>query len=370
MSAGRETPAKTAGSRLTRHLHTVYFAILEWNRAQPRHVQLVGAIMAAFAFVVMSLAVAIGASPIVPDAQVSIVLGFDIRLLLALAVGSYLITQCILVMLGKGERSRGVILADLSNDMILLALLVTIAYLHFNLKMWIPLINPALYDAEFMAVDERLRGIVDAFTWIGTTLHSTFSNEVRWYQFGFILMFVISFCRFSAARNAYYPRFVVSISLMMSLGALSYLIAPALGPFIYEDGIGLLATEAQADMRDGYREVRAAGFAWIENVGSEYFTAALAAMPSLHIANASVMTYYMLRSRDYLAPFFVFLWFWILFDSVALRWHYMVDAPAGILLAALVIWLTGRLLRGASPARASSAEAPALAASNYSASRA
>ncbi len=58
MSGGREAPAKIAGSRLIRHLHRVYFAILEWNRAQPRHVQLVGAIAAAFAFVVMSLAVA------------------------------------------------------------------------------------------------------------------------------------------------------------------------------------------------------------------------------------------------------------------------------------------------------------------------
>ena len=369
MSAGRETPAKAARSRLVRHLHTVYFAILEWNRAQPAHVQLVGAILAAFAFVVLSLAVVIGASPIVPDAHVSIALGFNIGLPLGLAVGSYLITQCILIMLGKGKRSRGVILADLANDMILLALFVTIAYLHFNLKMWIPLINPALYDAEFMAIDEHLRGTVDAVTWISTTLHSAVSEKVRWYQFGFILMFVFAFCRFSAARNEYYPRFVVSISLMMSLGALSYLIAPALGPFIYEDGIDLLASEAQANMHDGYREVRAAGFAWIESVGSEYFSAALAAMPSLHVANASVMTYYMLRSRDYLAPFFVFLWFWILFDSVALRWHYIVDAPAGILLAALVIWLTSRLLRGASPERASSAEAPALATPDYSASR-
>ena len=370
MSAGRETPAKAARSRLARHLHTVYLAVLEWNRAQPRHVQLVEAIMAAFALVVLSLAVAIGASPIVPDAHVSIALGFNIGLPLALAVGSYLITQCILIMLGKGKRSRGVILADLANDMILLVLFVTIAYLHFNLKMWIPLINPALYDAEFMAIDEHLRGTVDALTWISATLHSTVSDEVRWYQFGFILMFVIAFCRFSAARNEYYRRFVVSISLIMSLGALSYLITPALGPFIYEDGIDLLATEAQAGMHGGYREVRAAGFAWIEGVGSDYFTAALAAMPSLHVANSSVMTYYMLRSRDYLAPFFVFLWFWILFDSVALRWHYIVDAPAGILLAALVIWLTGRLLRGASPEQASSAEAPAPATPDYSASRA
>ncbi len=63
MSGGREASVKIAGSRLIRHPHRVYFAILKWNRAQPRHVPLVGAIMAAFAFVVMSRAVAIGALP-------------------------------------------------------------------------------------------------------------------------------------------------------------------------------------------------------------------------------------------------------------------------------------------------------------------
>jgi hypothetical protein len=56
------------------------------------------------------------------------------------------------------------------------------------------------------------------------------------------------------------------------------------------------------------------------------------------------MTYYMLKNRDYMAPLFVLFWLWILVDSVALRWHYAIDAPAGIALCALVIWLTNRLL--------------------------
>ncbi len=101
---------------------------------------------------------------------------------------------------------------------------------------------------------------------------------------------------------------------------------------------------------------------WINQWGSHYFTGALAAMPSLHVAHATVITYYMVTSRAFLAPLFVCFWTWILIDSIALRWHYVVDAPAGLALAVFVIWLTGRLLGARSSVPA--ATEPALASSN------
>jgi energy-converting hydrogenase Eha subunit B len=44
-----------------------------------------------------------------------------------------------------------------------------------------------------------------------------------------------------------------------------------------------------------------------------------------------------------LIPLFVMVTFWVTIESVASRWHYMIDLPAGLLLAVLVIWLTNRL---------------------------
>ncbi len=208
-----------------------------------------------------------------------------------------------------------------------------------------PLINPVLFDAAYMASDEQLRWLVEACTWISSTIRANLIPEFRWYQFLFLTMFVLTFCRLSALRNALYPRFAVSMLLMVSLGALSYLIAPALGPFIYEDGNALVATEAQAGMCAAYQSLQAEGAAWIARNGSDYFTGALAAMPSLHVGYASLMTYYMVKNRDYMAPLFVLFWLWILVDSVALRWHYVIDAPAGLAFCAVVIWLTNRLLR-------------------------
>ena len=52
--------------------------------------------------------------------------------------------------------------------------------------------------------------------------------------------------------------------------------SPALGPFIYEDGNTLAATEAQAGMHAAYLNVQAEGAAWIARNGSDYFTGARA----------------------------------------------------------------------------------------------
>lgn len=327
----------------------------------PRYLRVAAIITVLFGLTVVSFGLMIGAPLNPPDERVSLVLGINVAIPLGLAMASYLVTQGVLILRGKGPRSGRQILGNMTNDLILVALYVAANYLHFNLKMWVPLINPALFDAAYMASDEQLRWLVEAFTWISTTIRANLIPEFRWYQFLFLTMFVLSFCRLAAVRNHLYPRFAVSMLLMVSLGALSYLIAPALGPFIYEDGNTLAATEAQAGMYAAYQSVQAEGVAWIARHGSDYFTGALAAMPSLHVGYASLMTYYMLKNRDYMAPLFVLFWSWILVDSVALRWHYVIDAPAGMALCAVVIWLTNRLLPQGAAHAATVDPAPALA---------
>ncbi len=317
---------------------------LAWVANRPAYIKVATAITLSFGVLVAVISLIIGTSLNLPDERVSLVLGINIIVPLGLAITCYLVTQGILVLRGTAQRTPRQILGDMANDLILIALYVAANYLHFNLKMWVPLINPALFDGAYMASDESLSWLVDAFTWTSSAIRANLDSEFRWYQFLFLTMFVLTFCRLATVRNALYPHFAVSMLLMVSLGALAYLIAPALGPFIYEDGTALAATQAQAGMYAAYQNVQVQGATWIARNGSDYFTGALAAMPSLHVGYASLMTYYMLKNRDYMAPLFVLFWLWILVDSVALRWHYLIDAPAGIALCALVIWLTGRLL--------------------------
>jgi hypothetical protein len=319
-------------------------ASLSWVAGRPHYIKVATAVTLLFGLVVMATSLVIGTPFSVPNARISMVLGINVVAPIGWAMASYLLVQGYQALRHRTRWAGRTIAGNLANDAILVVLFIAANYLHFNFKGWLPLINPALYDAAYMASDESLRPLIDAFTWASTTIRGKLNPEFRWYQFLFLTMFILTFCRFAAVRDDYYPHFAVSMLLMVTLGALSYLIAPALGPFIYEDGNSPRATEAQAGMYVAYQKAQVGGAAWIERYGSEYFTAALAAMPSLHVGYASLMTYYMLKSRDYMAPLFVLLWLWILIDSVALRWHYAIDAPAGVALCALVIWLTNRML--------------------------
>ncbi len=319
-------------------------ASLSWIADRPTYIKVATAITLLFGLVVVATSVAIGTTFSVPNARISMILGIHVVAPIGWAMACYILVQGYQALRKRTRWSGRTVADNLANDAILVVLFIVANYLHFSFKGWLPLINPTLYDAAYMASDEWLRPLVDAFTWASTTIRTNLNPEFRWYQFLFLTMFILTFCRFAAVRDAYYPHFAVGMLLMTSLGVLSYLIAPALGPFIYEDGNTVAATKAQAGMYAAYQKVQVEGAAWIARHGSAYFTGALAAMPSLHVGYASLMTYYMLKSRDFMAPLFVLLWLWILVDSVALRWHYAIDAPAGVALAALVIWLTSRLL--------------------------
>ena len=121
---------------------------------------------------------------------------------LAFAMIAYMLVHLGPMVFGKGQGLPENFLRNLGSDFALLIIFVFVVYLHFNLKMWIPIVNPALYDAEFMAIDEKLRWLVDFFTWLSATIHLLLSDEIRWYQADFSLMFVLAFCYFSAERNA------------------------------------------------------------------------------------------------------------------------------------------------------------------------
>jgi hypothetical protein len=56
------------------------------------------------------------------------------------------------------------------------------------------------------------------------------------------------------------------------------------------------------------------------------------------------------------------MWLWILIDSIALRWHYVIDVPVGFALALFVIWLTNRIFRDSSEELRATSPAPPLAA--------
>lgn len=221
---------------------------------------------------------------------------------------------------------------------------VAILFAHFNIKLWIPHINRAMYDDFYWKTDQIVRPIVDACDYIRENIFVFIPYESNFYMIAFIALFYISFLYHAIKTPTHFRTLVVAVLLVQSLGALAYLAAPAIGPFIYETGVDPTITPGQLGMLEFYRNSVAEGPAWIARHGSTHFTVGLAAMPSLHAAGAFLFFLFARKHGRILLPSYSIILFFILVTSVASRWHYVIDVPAGLLLAWGCLWLAERII--------------------------
>ncbi len=257
----------------------------------------------------------------------------------------YLFLQCATHYLGFQKLPWRVIAKRAAGDYLLLGLFILVVYIHFNIKMWIPVINPRLFDQDYYAVDQAASSLIALFDYLRGLLARILPDADLWYQAAFFAVFVLSFLCHALGRRRFHYHNMTALLLIESVGPLTYLIAPAIGPFIYEHGKNVLATAAEFRMYGVYELVRAGGAAWIKQHGGQFFADPLAAMPSLHVGASFIIAYYAVKARLWVAPITIFAFFWIFIESVAARWHYLVDLPAGILLAVAVIAVTNQLYR-------------------------
>ncbi len=311
----------------------------------PPHVLLIGWAVAGFGFFTLLLSALIGAPLMVPTERVSPALGLPAAVPLGIGLLGYLATQLVAQQWRTEPRPPELLARHLLADIAFLTLFIIVVYFHFHIKMWIPLLNPHMNDAFFFSIDQRTRWLVDGAAAIRVSLARLLPRPDLWYQGAQIGLILLSFWMHAVGTRRWHHHNMTALLLNLIIGALAYLVAPAVGPFVFEQGQNLAATLAQEDMHRDFLALRAQGVSWLAEHGGASFTAPLAAMPSLHVSLACIVTYYALKARLTVAPLIVFLAGWIFLESVVARWHYLVDLPAGILLAALVIALTNLLCR-------------------------
>jgi mitochondrial fission protein ELM1 len=262
------------------------------------------------------------------------------------AMAGYLLLQCASRLVPTHKRSWREIAHRAMDDYLLLFLFLLVICTHFNLKMWIPLINSAQYDSEYFAIDQAARPILTSFVVLRSEIARIVPAADIWYQAAFFSVFVLSFLSHALGHRRFHYHNMMALLLIEMVGPLTYLIAPAVGPFIFEHGPSAAATTAELRMYDGYRHVLQGGANWINSHGAEYFAKPLSAMPSLHLGAALIILYYAIRARSWMAPLALLSFGWILIESVVARWHYLVDLPAGLLLATIVIAITNHVCEG------------------------
>ena len=216
---------------------------------------------------------------------------------------------------------------------------------HFNIKLWVWHINPRLWDVQYGAVDRALQPLVDSSLAFHNALPSLFGSVDRLYLFAFLAMFACSIVAHSMRAFIVLRKVVLTSMLVHVLGGLSYLIAPALGPFITEAGVNALETKRQIFMLAAHKAALAGGADWFSANGSEFLATGLAAMPSLHVASSAVFVYFAWIYERRLCWLYFPLFGFIMIEAIATRWHYLVDIAAGLVLTAIAVALVERVMR-------------------------
>jgi len=318
---------------------------LRVSRLAPRWLAAALALAGGFGILVTCIGWLIGVPLAAPTERVSLALGLNAGVPVLLGFVGYALARGVNMAVTRRLALAPVGRAAAVDGTVFVVVILTM-YFHFNLKMWVPLINPVRFDDAYMATDRWLAPVIDGLRALRGLAPADWLWFDQLYQLGFVLMFVVSFAILAVSRDRHYPHFVLGIMLVLIVGGLAYLIAPAVGPFLFEDGMNRAATEAQAGMWRVYGTVLREGAPWIAANGPEYFTGALAAMPSLHIAHAAVMTWYMHASRLAVRWPFLLILLFLVVESVVSRWHYLVDLPAGLLVAAAAILIANRICGG------------------------
>ncbi len=216
---------------------------------------------------------------------------------------------------------------------------LVVLFAHFNIKLWIPHINPVNYDAFYWQTDVWAAPLVSWSVAMRQSLQWLIPFEANFYMISFVALFYCSFLYHAIKTPGQFGKLLIAVLLLQSLGTFAYLVTPAVGPFIYEAGINPMVTAGQQEMLGFYRGSLDHGADWIAEHGGAHFTAGLAAMPSLHSAGAFLFFLFAWQHGKILVPFYSFILLFILVTAVASRWHYVVDVPVGIALA----WVAYRL---------------------------
>lgn len=255
-----------------------------------------------------------------------------------------------LVVTRQAEKLAYYALAAMAYGVILIA--------HFNVKLWMSLINPRLWDDFYWRTDQAVRPLVDAAFGVHYAAERIVPFGDHLYLFAFLAMFAGSIIVHANQSFIVFRKVLFSAMLVHVLGALSYLLMPAVGPFLYEPGVNALETARQQHMHGGYLALMAGGRPWVASEGSRFMFAAVAAMPSLHVASSAVFVFYAWKHARWLGIAYLPLFVFIIFEAVATRWHYWIDVAAGLALTGLAIAITAAVFRRIPASEPAGARAP------------
>jgi hypothetical protein len=207
------------------------------------------------------------------------------------------------------------------------AIMGTLLASFFQLREILPAVSPWSVDDRIYAFDMRVFG-VEPSAWLDRFV-SPFSTE--WFAFFYFLYFLILTVHvlpmLMQRDEVLLSRFALGILLLFMTAHLVYMVVPGWGPYWYLKGTFDHQLEGGLFWRLVRETVDAGG------AQKDIF-------PSLHTAAPTFLAIFSARHRKllpfrYTWPLVAFLATQIILATMFLRWHYLVDVLAGLVLATI-----------------------------------
>lgn len=205
------------------------------------------------------------------------------------------------------------------------ALLGGILFSYFLLRRLMPMVNHAAYDAQLLAIDEKLFG-VEPVVWMDRFVTPATTEWFAFFYFGhfFLLAVHILPLLFLSRRTTLLAEFSLGLAVLFSVSHLLYMVVPGYGPYHF------MGNELHPLPQGRWFTMV------LDTVNSG--GALKDIFPSLHTGAPVFLVLFSLRHRDqmpfrYSWPFTLFFTANIVIATVFLRWHYAIDVIAGVALS-------------------------------------
>ncbi len=213
-----------------------------------------------------------------------------------------------------------------------------IYFIYTQIHVFIPIINPILYDNLLISWDLFLFG-GHPTQWLEKIANP---NLTEYLQFAYMLFFFMPIAHgvelHFRKKDRQYSIFTRQILLGFYVSYLLYLILPAIGPrFCLHDYYNLSLELPGLWLADHFRHFIDAGGGIPSGVGNAADFVNRDCMPSGHSMMTLMNIWLAFKFRSHLRFVFLVLGSSLIFATIYLRYHYMVDLLAGVLFAALVL---------------------------------
>ena len=247
----------------------------------------------------------------------------------AMALGSILVSVAVVIVFTRTRLQTQGLWVPLIYR---LSLQGSVQFSYFLLATYLPLVNPSNLDAKLFALDMKLFGF-EASLWFDSRITAT---ATEWFAFFyycyFFLLLVHSVPIFLFTKDQrLVSEFGIGLLTLYCVGQLAYALVPGFGP------VRELASQFKGHYPHGL---------WLDSVMLTVASggAQKDIFPSLHTAAPTFLTLFSMRNRralpfGYTWPIVGFFAANIVIATMFLRWHWVIDVLAGLLLAWLGWWL-------------------------------